>query len=151
MWHKNVQIAVMNYNTSHHESLGCKPTTLLHGRVPYNILDIKLGLKPEWKKDNNEDLTDELQNQIAQIHQAAKDNLMQSYVKYKQYYDRKATATPLKVKDYCYVLNPKAENKSMKFAFKGCIWTRPYIVVKVLSSFNYLCDVFRNVQILPNF
>ena len=50
MWHKYVQIAVMNYNTSYHESLGCEPTTVFHGRIPYNILDIKLGLKPELKK-----------------------------------------------------------------------------------------------------
>ena len=83
MWHKYVQIAVMNYNTSYHESLGCEPTTVFHGRIPYNILDIKLGLKPEWKKEANEDLTDELQKQIAEIHQSTKDNLMQSYLKYK--------------------------------------------------------------------
>ena len=55
MWHKYVQIAVMNYNTSYYENLGCEPTTVFHGRIPYNILDINLGLKPEWKKDNNED------------------------------------------------------------------------------------------------
>ena len=58
MWHKYVQIAVMNYNTSYHESLGCESTTVFHGRIPYNILDIKLGLKPEWKRDTNEDLAD---------------------------------------------------------------------------------------------
>ena len=63
---------------------------------------------------------------------------MQSYLKYKRYYDKKATATPLKVNDYCYVLNPKADNQSMKFAFKDCIWTGPYIVVKVLSNNNYV-------------
>ena len=34
MWHKNVQIAVMNYNTSYHENLGCEPTTVFHGRIP---------------------------------------------------------------------------------------------------------------------
>ena len=138
MWHKYVQIAVMNYNTSYHESLGCEPTTVFHGRIPYNILDIKLGLKPNWEKDSNEELTDQLQKQIAEIHQAAKVNLMQSYLKYKQYYDKKATATPLKVNDYCYVLNPKADNQSMKFAFKDCIWTGPYTVVKVLSNINYV-------------
>ena len=90
MWHKYVQIAVMNYNTSYHESLGCEPTTVFHGRIPYNILDIKLGLKPKWGKDSNEELTDQLQKQIAEIHQAAKMNLMQSYLKYKQYYDKKS-------------------------------------------------------------
>ena len=125
MWHKYVQIAVMNYNTSYNESLGCEPTTVFHGRIPYNILDIKLGLKPEWKRDANEDLTDELQKQITEIHQAAKTNLMQSYLKYKRYYGKKASATPLKIIDYCYVLNPKADNQSMKFAFKDCLWTGP--------------------------
>ena len=99
-------------------------------------MDIKLGLKPEWEKDNNADLTDQLQKQIAEIHQAAKENLIQSYIKYKQYYDKKASAMPLKVNDYCYVLNPKADNQSMKFAFKDCIWTGPYMVVKVLSNNN---------------
>ena len=132
MWQKYVQIAFINYNTSYHESLGCEPTTVFHGRILYKILDIKLGLKPEWKKDNNEDLTHELQKQIAEVHQAAKDNLLESYLKYKQYYDKKAIATSLKVNEYCYVLNPKADNQSMKFFFKDCIWTGPYVVVKVL-------------------
>ena len=138
MWHKYVQIAVMNYNTSYHESLGCEPTTVFHGRIPYKILDIKLGLKPEWKKDKNEDLTDELQKQITEIHQAAKENPMQSYFNYKQYYDKKPTATPLKVNDYCYVLKPRADNQSMNLAFKDCIWTGPYVVVKVLSNNKYV-------------
>ena len=128
----------MNYNTSYHGSLGCEPATVFHGRILYNILDIKLGLKPEWKNDNNEELTDELQKQITEIHQTAKENLMQSYVKYKHYYDKKATATPLKVNDYCYVLNPKADNLSMKFTFKDRIWTVPYVVLKVLSNNNYV-------------
>ena len=44
----------------------------------------------------------------------------------------------MKINDYCYVLNPKADNQSMKFAFKDCIWTGPYIVVKVLSNNNYV-------------
>ena len=72
MWHKYVQIAVMNYNTSYHESLVSEPTTVFHGRFLYDIQDIKLGLKSVWKKDNNEELTVELQKQIAEIHQAAK-------------------------------------------------------------------------------
>ena len=66
-----------------------------------------------------------------------KENLMISYIKYKRYYDRKANATPLNVNDYCYVLNPKADNQSMKFPFNECIWTGPFIVVKALSNNNY--------------
>ena len=81
MWHKYVQIAVMIYNTSYHESLGREPTTVFHGRIPYNFPDIKLGLKPEWEKNADEDLADDLQKQLPEIHQSAKDNLMQSYLK----------------------------------------------------------------------
>ena len=126
MWHRYVvQIAVMNYNTNYHESLGCEPTTVFHGRITYSISDKKLGLKPEWNRNPDEELADELQKQIAEIHQNVKENLMQSSLKYKQYYDKKATATPLKINDYCYVLNPKADNQSMKLAFKDCIWNGP--------------------------
>ena len=62
---------------------------------------------------------------------------MLSYLKYKKYYDRKAA--PLKINDYCYILNPKADNQSTKFAFQDCIWTGPYayVVIKVLSNNNY--------------
>ena len=128
----------MKYSTSYHESLGCKPTTVFHGCIQYNILNIRLGLKPERKKNVDEDLADEIQKQIAEIRQSAEDNLRQPYLKYKKYYDKKATAIPLKINDYSYVLNLKAGNQSMTFAFKDCIWTGPYIVVKVLSNNKYV-------------
>ena len=137
MWHKYVQIAVMNYNTTYHETLGCEPSTVFHGRIPYNVLDLKLGIKPKWKTTPNSDIAEQLQKQIDEVRATAKDNIMLSYLKYKKYYDRKASAAPLKINDYCYILNPKADNQSTKFAFQDCIWTGPYIVIKVLSNNNY--------------
>ena len=41
LWHKYVNIAVLNYNTSYHTSIGCEPSRVFHGRIPYNILDLK--------------------------------------------------------------------------------------------------------------
>ena len=137
MWHKYVQIAVMNYNTSYHETLGCEPSTVFHGRIPYNVLDLKLGIRPKWKTTPKSDLADQLQKQIDEVRATTKDNIMLSYLKYKKYYDRKASAAPLKINDYCYILNPKADNQSTKFAFQDCIWTGPYVVIKVLSNNNY--------------
>ena len=137
MWHKYVQIAVMNYNTTYHETLGCEPSTVFHGRIPYNVLDLKLGIRPKWKTTTNSDMLEQLQKQIDEVRATAKDNIMLSYLKYKKYYDSKASATPLKINDYCYILNPKADNQSAKFAFQECIWTGPYIVIKVLSNNNY--------------
>ena len=43
LWHKYVSIAVLNYNTSYHASIGCEPSRAFHGRIPYNIFDFKKG------------------------------------------------------------------------------------------------------------
>ena len=136
MWHKYVQIAVMNYHTTYHETLGCEPSTVFHGRIPYNVLDLKLGIKPKWRTMPNSEIAEELQKQIDEVRATAKDNML-FYLKYKNYYDRKASAARLKISDYCYILNLKADNQSTKFVFQDCIWTGPYIVIKVRSNNNY--------------
>ena len=47
LWHKYVSIAVLNYNTSYHTSIGCEPSRVFHGRIPHNILDLKMGIHPQ--------------------------------------------------------------------------------------------------------
>ena len=47
LWHKYINIAVLNYNTSYHTSIGCEPSRVFHGRIPYNVLDLKLGNRPQ--------------------------------------------------------------------------------------------------------
>ena len=47
LWHKYISIAVLNYNTSYHSSIGCEPSRVFHGRIPYNILDLKMGIRPQ--------------------------------------------------------------------------------------------------------
>ena len=34
LWHKYISIAVLNYNTSYHSSIGCEPSRVFHGRIP---------------------------------------------------------------------------------------------------------------------
>ena len=46
-WHKYVSIAVLNYNTSHHASIGCEPSRVFHGRIPYNIYVLKMGIRSQ--------------------------------------------------------------------------------------------------------
>ena len=47
LWHKYVSIAVLNYNTSYHASIGCGPSRVFHGRIPYIICDLKMGIRPQ--------------------------------------------------------------------------------------------------------
>ena len=60
-WHKYLPLAVVNYNTTYHLSLGCQPSKILHGRVPYNILDNRLGLNPNPKILPTTEFAEELQ------------------------------------------------------------------------------------------
>ena len=63
---------------------------------------------------------------------------MQFYLKYKEYYDRKAKAAPLQGKDYCFVRQPKADSQGSKIPFRYFRWTGPFVVQKVLSNNNYI-------------
>ena len=63
---------------------------------------------------------------------------MQSYWKYKDYYDRKAKAAPLKEKDYCFVLQPKADSQASKIPFREYRSIGPFVNQKVLSNDNYI-------------
>ena len=45
LWHKYVSIAVPNHSTSYHTSVGCEPSRVFLGRVPYNVFDSKLVIR----------------------------------------------------------------------------------------------------------
>ena len=63
---------------------------------------------------------------------------MQSYIKYKRYYDKKAKASLLKEKDYCFILQPKADNQGPKISLRDFRWIGPCLVEKVLPNNNYI-------------
>ena len=137
-WHKYLPLAVLSYNTTYHATLGCEPSRIFHGRIPYNILDHKLGLNPKPKVLPATDFADEFQRRTQILLDYTKKNIMQSYLKYKEYNDRKAKAAPLKQNDYCFILQPIADHQGSKIRFRQYRWTGPYIVEKVLPNENYI-------------
>ena len=44
-WHKDLPIAMLNYNTTYHSSIDCEQSRVFHGRIPRNVLDHKLRLR----------------------------------------------------------------------------------------------------------
>ena len=95
-WHKYVSIAVLLYNTFYHKSIGCEPSRVFHGRIPYNILDLKLEIRPQQQLIPTSQIAQDVLDQTEMIHQDIRKNTMQSYIKYKAYYDKKANASKLK-------------------------------------------------------
>ena len=137
-WHKYLPLAVLNHNTSYHASIGCEPTRVFHGRIPYNILDHKLGNNPNEQINPTTEFAEEIQNRTKILIDKTKQIIMQSYIKYKEYYDRKANAAPLKENEYCFVLQSKADNQGSKIPFRDYRWVGPFVIQKVLSNENYI-------------
>ena len=69
---------------------------------------------------------------------------MQSYLKYKEYYDRKAKAAPLRQNYYCFILQPIADHQGPKTPFREYRWTGPYIVEKILPNKNYTVRILNS-------
>ena len=137
-WHKYLPIAILNYNTTYHSSIDCEPSRVFHGRVPHNILDHKLGLRFNPNIALTTDFAEELLRRTKTLYDNTKKNVMQSYIKNKRYYDKKSKASPLKEKDYCFILQPKSDHQGSKTTFRDFRWIGPYIVEKVLPNNNYI-------------
>ena len=125
LWHKYINIAVLNYNTSYHTSIGCEPSRVFHGRIPYNILDLKLGIRPQQQPIPTSQIAQDVLEQTQMIYQDVRKNTMQAYIKYKAYYDKKAKASKLKEADYVYILQPKADHQGSKIPFTEFRWMGP--------------------------
>ena len=133
-----MNIAVINFNTSYHTSLGCEPSRVFHGRIPYNILDLKLGIRPQQQPVPTSQNAQEVLEQTEMIHHYVRKNTMPAYIKYKAYYDKKANASKLKEADYVYILQPKADHQGSKIPFTEFQSVDPYIIEKALPNNNYL-------------
>ena len=83
LWQKYVNIAVLNYNTSYHASIGCEPSKVFEGRIAYNILDLKLGIRPHKIPSLDSQTAQDMLEQTEIFFQDNRKNAMQSYIKYK--------------------------------------------------------------------
>ena len=138
LWHKYISIAVLNYNISYHTSIGCEPSRVFHGRIPYNVLDLKLGIRPHQQPIPTSQIAQETLEQTKMIHQDVRKNTMYSYIENKAYCDKKANASKPKEADYVYILQPKADHQGTKIPFTEFRWIGAYIIEKVLRNNKYL-------------
>ena len=138
MWHNYVNIAVLNYNNSYHTRFGCEPSKVFHGRVPNNVLDLKMGIRPQRIPTPNSQIAEDVLKRTEIIFHDARKNTMQAYIKYKAYDDKKANASKLNEQQYVFVLQPTADHQRSKIPSTEFRWLGPYIVEKFLPENNYL-------------
>ena len=138
MWHKYINVAVLNYNTSYHTSIGCEPSRVFHGRIPYIVLDLKMGIRPQQQPIPTSQIAQDVLEQTEVIHQDVRKNTMQAYIKHKAYSDKKSQRFNFKEADYVYILLLKEDHQGSKIPFTEFRWIGPYIIEKVLLNNIYL-------------
>ena len=89
-WHKYVEIAVMKYNISYHTRISCEPSRVFHGRVSYNVRDLKIVIRLQRKPTPKSQTAEDVLKQTEMIFHDVRKNTMQAYIKYKAYYDKKS-------------------------------------------------------------
>ena len=140
MWQKYVNIAVLNYNTTYHTSVNCEPSRVFQGRVPYIVLDLKMGIRLQITPTPNSQISENFLKHTEMIFRDVRKNTMQAYIKYKAQKDKKPNASKLREKQNLYVLQPKTDHQGSKNLFTEFRWIGPYIVEKALPNNNYLVE-----------
>ena len=122
LWHKFVSIAVLNYNTPYHASIGLEPNRVFYGRIPYNEVDKKMGIRPQKIPSSDLHFAQDVLEQAEMIFQDVRKNAMQAYIKYKAYHEKRANASKLKQAEYVYILHPKADHQGSELPFTDFRW-----------------------------
>ena len=90
------------------------------------------------QKELTSDYLVDLQDSMLETFSHTRTQLLDAYHKYRNYYDKKAAATPLVLHEYCLLLNPSLTTQSSSAAKSTTIWLSLYRVEKVLTKSNYL-------------
>ena len=126
------------HNTAYHASIGCTLTFLLHGRQPHSQLDLRFDNKLLQTLETRYEFTSTLQDKMNEVFSLARDATITTYNKYRHFYDRKASAAPLKNYSFCLLLNPKLSNTNDHMGKSLTKWLPLYRVESVLTNSNYI-------------
>ena len=137
-WHQYVDLAVFVHNTAYHASIGCTPTFLFHGRQPNSQLDLRFDNKLLQTLETRYEFTSTLQDKMNEVFSLARDATITAYNKYRDFYDRKASAAPLKKHSFCLLLIPKLSNTNDHMGKSLTKWLPLYRVESVLTNSNYI-------------
>ena len=138
-WHKYINIAVFNYNTSYHTSIGCEPSRVFFESIPYNFLDFPLQILPAPDSRIAQDFL----KQTEMIFHDGRKNTMQAYIKYKAYWYKKANASKLKEQQYVHVLQPKTDHQGSKNPLTDFRWIGPSLLER---SYQITISWYKNSE-----
>ena len=76
-----------------------------------------MSIRPQRIPTPKSQIAEDVLKQTQMVFHDVRKNTMQAYIKYKEYYDKKAKASKSKEQPYMYVLQPKADHQEIKIPF----------------------------------
>ena len=135
-WDVHLQTLMMAYRSSKHESTGQTPSLMMLGReilLPVDLLYGPLPGTPELPSDAA--YVQELQNHLWEVHQLARQQMLQASDRQKKSYDHKIYQNQYKCGDLVWLsVTRKTKGRSSKLDLK---WDGPYTVRRVISDLIY--------------
>ena len=96
-----------------------------------------MGIRPQKIPSPDSQTAQDVLEQTEMVLQDVRKNAMQTYIKYKAYYDKEANASKLKEAVYVHNLQPKADHQGSEIPFTDFRLIGPYIIEDVLPNNNF--------------
>ena len=137
-WHHFVSYAVFAHNTTYNPKTRCCPAELFHGHSPDKPVELRFNSKSVRTEELRFGMTRQLQDRLLALYKLQHENLLDRYIKQKEYHDKKANAQPLPVHSFCMLLNPLYDTQTQHLHKMQPRWIPTYRVERRLDNENYL-------------
>ena len=134
-WDKDLQLLLMAYRATPHESSKITPNEMMLGRQVSMPLDIQLGLAPDMEVKEETEFVEELRERLEIAYATARENLRESAERQKRYYDLKALDEPYKAGDLVWTINKsRRKGRCPKLQKK---WLGPAVIEEKVNDVTY--------------
>ena len=136
-WDKSLPLVMLAYRSSIHESIGESPVCMLFGRDIQLPIDLMLGKPPVEVSDlvSGVAYVDDLNDTLCEIHDVAREKLLQASDWQKKAYDLKKNFKNYEVGDTVYLHSPS--RKKGTSAKLHSPWNGPFLVTARISDLVY--------------
>ena len=111
-WDEYVDLAVMAYRSTVHESTGQTPNMMMLGRelpMPSHLL---VATPDQKEEEKDVKYIEELQRKFTEVHALAREKLKKSHIHQKKYYDRTSTRSDWQTGTAVWLFNPTKKSGS---------------------------------------